>query len=92
MLKLRFSKKFKKDLEKMCKRGAKTKKLDKIVAMLMREEKLPRKYRDHALTDSRDFHNVRECHIEPDRLLVYRIENDTLTLFLMRTGTHSDLF
>ncbi len=92
MLKLRFSKKFKKDLEKIRKRGMNTKKLDKVVAALMREEKLPRKNRDHALVDSRDYHGVRECHIEPDWLLIYCIENDTLTLVLMRTGTHSDLF
>ena len=92
MLKLRFTKKVKKDLDKMQKRGWDMKKFDNVIAMLMKEEKLPSKHRDHALTNSRDYHNIRECHIEPDWLLIYRIENDTLTLFLMRTGSHSDLF
>ena len=59
MLKLRFTKKVKKDLDRLQKRGVNMKKFDKVVAMLMREEKLPRKYRDHALVDSRDFKNVR---------------------------------
>ena len=68
------------------------KQFDKVVAMLMCEETLPYKYCDHALKDSRDYKNVRECRIEPDWLLVYRIENDTLILFLIRTGSHSDLF
>jgi mRNA interferase YafQ len=49
-------------------------------------------YPYHALTDSRNFKNVRECHIEPDWLLVYQIINERLVLKLMRTGTHSDLF
>lgn len=92
MLKLRMSKKFKKDLERARKRGLKMRKLDSVVLMLVDERKLPPKYHDHALLDSKDYQDVRECHIEPDWLLVYRIENDTLTLFLMRTGSHSDLF
>jgi mRNA interferase YafQ len=53
---------------------------------------LPPKYRDHSLVISKEYKNVRECHIEPDWLLVYRIENDELTLYLIRTGSHSDLF
>ncbi|MDO4322029.1 MAG: type II toxin-antitoxin system YafQ family toxin [Lachnospiraceae bacterium] len=53
-------------------------------------EALPDKNRDHAL--SGDYAGFRECHIQPDWLLVYRIENEELLLFLFRTGTHSDLF
>ena len=92
MLKVQLSRQFRKDLAKIRKRGLNQRKLEKVVLTLASEKKLPLKNRDHALKDSRDYKNVRECHIEPDWLLVYRIENDTLTLFLLRTGNHSDLF
>lgn len=64
--------------------------LDDIIRILSRGEPLPGKNRDHALTG--DWVGHRECHILPDWLLVYRIENDVLVLTLARTGTHSDLF
>ena len=67
-------------------------KLDKVVLMLAEEQKLPFKYRDHALTTSKYYKGLRECHIEPDWLLVYRVDNDVLTLFLAKTGSHSYLF
>ena len=92
MLKVRTSKKFDRDYKRMLKRGISEKKFKKVISFLIFEKKLPAKYRDHALTDSKDYKNMRECHIEPDWLLVYQIENDTLTLFLVRTGSHSDLF
>ena len=92
MLEAVFTAKFKKELKKAQKRGLNMKKLNKVIDLLVDGKKLPRRYHDHALTNSRDYHNVRECHIEPDWLLIYRIEGDTLTLYLMRTGTHSDLF
>ena len=92
MLDAVFTSKFKKDLKRAEKRGLKMAKINKVIDILVDGKTLPRKYHDHALEDSRDYHNVRECHIEPDWLLVYRIENDTLTLFLMRTGSHNDLF
>lgn len=92
MLKLQLSKQFRKDLEKVKKRGLKIKKLDKVVLMLVEEKPLSPKYRDHALETSRNYKGLRECHVEPDWLLVYRIEKETVTLYLARTGTHSDLF
>ena len=92
MLEAVFTAKFKKELKKAQKRGLNMKKLNKVIDLLVDGKKLPKRYHDHALTNSRDYHNVRECHIEPDWLLIYRIEGDTLTLYLMRTGTHSDLF
>lgn len=64
--------------------------LDDIIRILSRGEPLPEKNRDHALMG--DWVGHRECHILPDWLLVYRIENDVLVLTLARTGTHSDLF
>lgn len=58
--------------------------------ILANGETLPPKYKDHELKGNYQGH--RECHIEPDWLLIYKIENDILILTLTRTGTHSDLF
>ena len=90
MLKVVYSSKFKKDYKFIKKRGYNISKFEKLLAMLANEEKLPQNYLDHALTG--DFIGFRECHIEPDWLLIYKIENEILTLTLTRTGTHSDLF
>ena len=72
------------------KRGLKIELLEQVVALLAMGEPLPDKNRDHDL--SGDWAGHRECHILPDWLLVYRIEDDVLVLTLARTGTHSDLF
>ncbi|MBF1028706.1 MAG: type II toxin-antitoxin system YafQ family toxin [Lachnospiraceae bacterium] len=84
------SNQFKKDLKLAKKRGFKIDNLRDVVNTLASEEKLDDKYRDHALTG--DYRGFRECHIESDWLLVYRVDQDELELFLFRTGTHSDLF
>ena len=72
------------------KRGLKIGLLEDVVAALAMGELLPEKNKDHALSGNWAGH--RECHILPDWLLVYRIENDVLVLTLARTGTHSGLF
>ena len=64
--------------------------LKDIVTKLANGEPLDARHKDHPL--SGDWIGHRECHIQPDWLLVYRIENDILVLTLSRTGTHSDLF
>ena len=89
-LKIVSSSHFRKDLKLAQKRGFDLKKLSSIVDRLASGESLPDKNRDHALTGQ--YAGFRECHIEPDWLLVYRIDGDELELFLFRTGTHSDLF
>ena len=81
---------FRKDYKLAMKRGLKIKLLDEIVTLLAMGEALPEKNKGHALTG--DWVGHRECHILPDWLLVYRVENDVLVLTLSRTGTHSDLF
>jgi len=81
---------FKKDLKLLVKRKYDLTLLNDVVMILARGEKLPRRYKDHALKGYQT--NLRECHITPDWLLVYEIDNDTLILYLSRTGTHSDLF
>lgn len=90
MLEIVPSNQFKKDLKLAQKRGCKIEHLRDVVNALANEEKLNEKYRDHGLTGN--YNGFRECHIEPDWLLIYRINQDMLELFLFRTGTHSDLF
>lgn len=71
-------------------RGYRLELLEEAVSQIAKQEKLPEKYRDHELTGN--YAGFRECHIQPDWLLVYRIEEKELILFLSRTGTHADLF
>lgn len=87
---VKFTTQFKKDYKLAIKRGLKIDLLEQIVASLADGLALPEKNKDHALTGNWVGH--RECHILPDWLLVYRVENDVLVLTLARTGTHSDLF
>ena len=90
MLNLRYSSKFKKDHKTIIKRGYNPKLLEDVLSILCAEEPLPLKYRDHNLSGSYEGH--RECHITPDWLLIYKIEQNILILTVTRTGTHSDLF
>ena len=90
MLEIVSSNQFKKDLKAAKKRGVDMERLRAVVKTLAAGEKLEPKYRDHVLVG--DYVGFRECHIEPDWLLVYRIKTDVLELYLFRTGTHSDIF
>lgn len=90
MLEIVPSNQFKKDLKLAKKRGCKLEHLQNVIDILVHEQKLDEKYRDHGLTGN--YNGFRECHVEPDWLLIYRISQNTLELFLFRTGTHSDLF
>lgn len=92
MLKPEFTGQFKKDYKLAVKRGCNPDKLSEVITLLVNEQPLPEKYRDHALVNSRNYKNMRECHIEPDWLLVYKIEQEIWILKLIRTGSHSDLF
>ena len=92
MLNLVYEKRFKKDFKLIKKRGYQIAKLEEVISLLSSEKALPAKFKDHALTNSKNYNDVRECHIQPDWLLVYQINHDQLILRLMRTGTHSDLF
>jgi mRNA interferase YafQ len=82
--------KFKKDLKLAKKQGRNTDKLLKIIEQLANGEPLEAKYRDHDLTG--EYLGCRECHIEPDWLLIYEIFDDVLVLLLNRVGSHSELF
>lgn len=81
---------FKKDYNLAMKRGLRINLLEEVITILATGKTLPEKNKDHALSGNWVGH--RECHIQPDWLLLYRIENEVLVLTLARTGTHSDLF
>lgn len=81
---------FKKDFKLAKKRGLKMELLREVITVLAMGETLPENNKDHALTGNWIGH--RECHILPNWLLVYRLEDEVLVLTLTRTGTHSDLF
>lgn len=84
------SSKFQKDLKRIQKRGYDMNLLTAVIKQLADGLPLPEKNRDHPLVGN--YSGCRECHITPDWLLIYEIANDTLLLYLTRTGTHSDLF
>lgn len=81
---------FRKEYKLAKKRGHDMHLLDDLIRALARGETLPAKHKDHALKGRWTGH--RECHIQPDWLLIYRIEDDVLVLTLVHTGSHSDLF
>ena len=79
---------FKRDLKLAEKRSKKMSKLKDVMTKLILEESLEEKHRDHKLSDN--YMNHRECHIEPDWLLIYRLIGKEV--HFVRTGTHSDIF
>lgn len=89
MLEIRFTTAYKKSYKLMKKRGKDLTLLDDVIDALRQGQVLEERYRDHELKG--EFKGFRECHIQPDWLLIYLIENDILTLTLVDTGSHSDL-
>ena len=90
MLKVRYSNKFKKDFKAIVRRGYDITLFEDVVGLLREGKTLPENYCDHSLKG--EYMGHRECHISPDWLLIYKVENDMITLSLTRMGTHSDLF
>lgn len=89
-LEIRYSRRMKKAAERLRRRGKDMSKLIRVLAMLSRREALPRQYLDHVLHGHLE--GCRECHIEPDWLLIYEIVEDELIVYAMDTGTHADIF
>lgn len=83
-----FTKQFKKDLKRIQKRSKNSDKLKIVMSQLIDEEVLAQQYRDHALIGN--YQHRRECHIEPDWLLIYKIDGNEI--IFERTGSHADLF
>lgn len=90
MLEIVTTRRFKKDLKRCHKRGKSIDKIEWIVSELQRIKSLPQSNKDHPLIGN--WSGYRECHIEPDWLLIYMIDDEQSLLHLVRTGTHSDLF
>ena len=90
MLDLVMTTQFRKDLKRINKRGKDLSLLKDVLQTLREEQALEEKYRDHALTGN--YIGFKECHIQPDWLLVYAINKEELILTASRTGSHSDLF
>lgn len=88
MLRVKYQSGFKRDLKLARKRNLDIAILQDVINRLMQGSPLPEKFRDHALTG--DWRGFRECHVQPDWLLIYKYEDNAL--WLVRTGTHSDLF
>ena len=89
---VRLTTQFKKDYKKCVKRGLNEKEFEIVLGLLQRGETIPIKYNDHPLKPSKDYIDCRELHIEPDWLLIYKYSNEEVILYLVRTGSHSDLF
>ena len=88
--KIKFTKRFKKDLKLAKKQGKDINKLFEIIEKIAEGEVLDPRYKDHSLNGN--YKGIRECHIEPDFLLIYEKFEDILVLSLVRTGPHSILF
>lgn len=90
MLTIKYQTTFKKDYKRIVKRGYDIRLLETIINLLAEQKTLPDIYHDHSL--SGNLEGCRECHITPDWLLIYEINEHELILYLTRTGSHSDLF
>ncbi len=87
---VKFTTQFKKDIKLAKKQNKNLDKLFEVIDLLAQGKKLDEKYRDHNLSGK--YKGTRECHIEPDWLLIYEYRNDVLLLMLYRLGSHSELF
>lgn len=89
---IKYTNKFKKQFKKIMKQGKNEQKFLSVLEYLANGIALPEKYRNHNLIGSGEYPSCSECHIEPDWLLVYKIQNEELILLLFATGSHSELF
>lgn len=87
---VKFTSQFKRDLKLAKKQGKDIDKLFDVISTIAEGRKLDEKYHDHNL--SGDYAGCRECHVEPDWLLIYEVVNKVLVLMIYRVGTHSELF
>lgn len=90
MYKIFYTNRMKRDVKLMKRRGKDLNRLIRVLSLLAEGNPLPVQYRDHPLPGN--LQDFRECHVEPDWLLMYQIHEDTLILSATATGTHSDLF
>lgn len=88
---IKYTKEFKKSIKKITKQGKNIDKLLNIVDKLSKGIPLEIKYRDHALYNDNRFQNCRDCHIEPDWVLIYKYLDENLILLLVNTESHSEV-
>ena len=86
-----FTSNFKKQYKKILKQGKDIEKLKVVLSALANDKKLDSKYKDHYLYNDKFYTDCRECHIEPDWLLIYQYQEDKIVLMLIATGTHSEI-
>ena len=92
MLRPVYTNKFKKDYKQAIKRGCDKTKLQEVIVLLCNQTTLPEIFRDHSLTNSRNYKDMRECHIESDLLLIWEQNDENMAIILQRIGSHSELF
>ena len=83
---------FKKSFKKLIKQGKDNNKLLNVVELLSEKQQLGFKYRDHALKSNQRYKGCRDCHIEPDWILIYKYLDKEIILLLVNTGSHSEVF
>ena len=89
--KIKYTKEFKKSFKRIIKQGKQTDKLFEVIDKLSKKEKLDPIYRDHTLYNDKRFKNCRDCHIEPDWILIYKYLDNEIILLLVNTGSHFNI-
>lgn len=89
---VQYTSRFKKDFKRMLKQGKDEQLFLNVLDFIANGKELPEKYRNHRLINDKFFKDCNECHIQPDWLLVYKVQDDNLVLLLFATGSHSELF
>ncbi len=88
---VKYSKEFKKSFKKIIKQGKDIEKLFDVIELLSLKQPLDSRYKDHPLYDDNRFRGCRDCHIEPDWILVYKYLDNEIILLLVNTGSHSEV-
>lgn len=89
---VQYTSRFKKEFKKILKQGKDEAKFLEVIQVLANGGELDEKYKNHKLINDKTFKNCYECHITPDWLLIYKVQDDELILLIFATGSHSDLF
>jgi len=89
---VKYTSRFKKEFKKVLKQGKDENLFLDVLKVIANGEELAEKYKNHRLINDKTFKDCNECHIQPDWLLVYKIQDNELVLLLFATGSHSDLF
>lgn len=90
--KIDYTSNFKKQYKKIKRQGKDLNRLHEVIEILSKGEELDKKYKNHKLINDKIFKDCNECHVTPDWLLIYKIQDDELIILLFATGSHSDLF